>query len=120
MGDDYRDYITSDAWARKRVEALRRTSGGRSGAPHCEVCGRRGSPFKNRVKDRRLRHPNSNGLEVHHLHYRNLEDELPEDLIVLCTDVLWLSTPGRLGCHEQVHLDFSFRQEVARVAANRW
>lgn len=93
----YREYIESDAWKLRRVAALERSER----RPHkrrsylrwpvCEVCGRSGTSHKNSrssldSRDRRFRVEGSNGLHVHHLHYRTLGSEEPDDLIVLCTD----------------------------------
>jgi hypothetical protein len=131
---DYRTYMASREWAERRAEALMR-SRDRLG-PRCEVCGRHGLSHKNRPEDRRL--TGANGLEVHHLHYRTLGDEDPDDLVVLCTDSLYYDAyhaaydvwmrrregprptyPDRVGCHERAHDDPAFRREVARMAANR-
>lgn len=72
-----------------------------------------------------------------------LRQESPEDLIVLCTDVLyyedydrahhaWRRAGGKdsgyreppypedVGCHERVHKDPAFKREVARIASERW
>src|SRR3546814_2939159 len=43
-----------------------------------------------RSEDSRYRVENAVGLEVHHLNYRSLGQEEPQDLIVLCTDALFL------------------------------
>jgi hypothetical protein len=97
MSIDYRAYMASDAWAMRRVAALKRsvTHDRYFSRPRCEVCGRPGIAFKNRVEDSRYRLEGSNGLNVHHLHYRNLGNESPEDLIVLCTDVLYYEDHDR-------------------------
>jgi 5-methylcytosine-specific restriction endonuclease McrA len=58
----YEDHIRSEKWAIKRAFALNRAG------KACEKCG---YMF---------------GLQVHHKHYRNLGDEKPEDLEVLCLD----------------------------------
>ncbi len=105
MRPNYSDYIKSDEWKERRVAALTRAH------VRCEFCGREGGRFKNRrsdldSKDRRYRVEDSNGLEVHHLHYRTLGDEQPADLIVLCT--------GDAGCHEQAHADPLFREALER------
>lgn len=128
MSVDYRTYIASDQWKRVRHSALYRSIG-RHRVPACEVCGRGGLGHKNRE---RLQVPYSNGLQVHHLHYRNLGYEQPEDLIVLCTDVCFLNEymryppaergpfPSRVGCHERTHDDRVFRAEVDRIARARY
>lgn len=95
---DYRTYIDSDDWKLRRVGALERSirRGNYMRAPCCEVCGRTGTSHKNSrsrldYRERQFRVEYSNGLEVHHLHYRTLGQEEPQDLIVLCTDILHLS-----------------------------
>lgn len=147
MSVDYRSYMASNDWAVRRVAAIQRSVRSipptRISVPRCEVCGKAGISFKNRVEDRRYRHPDSNGLNVHHLHYRNLGQESPEDLIVLCTDVLYYDNydrahnawrraggktsgyreppyPDGVGCHERVHNDRAFKREVERIASERW
>ena len=69
MKKEYRTYLKSDAWEEKRkmMFALR----GRQ----CEICGKTNLT-----------------LQVHHLTYKNIFNESPEDLQVLCK-----------GCHEDVH-----------------
>jgi hypothetical protein len=57
---DYDEYITSAEWREKRAEALARAGN------MCQQCGANGS------------------LEVHHLTYKNLGNERPEELLVLC------------------------------------
>jgi hypothetical protein len=132
--------MQSDEWKRVRVGALERSM--RKGFPVCEVCGKAGIRHKNRAERRDGRIPYSNGLQVHHLHYRNLGSEEPADLIVLCTDELHLDAnydaaldryystpplergrppdiPDRVGCHERAHDDPAYRQEVARLANER-
>lgn len=56
----------------------------------------------------RLRVPFTNGLEVHHVHYRNLGCEEAADLIVLCWE-----------CHERTHEELGFKLEVRRIAEER-
>jgi hypothetical protein len=137
----YRSYINSDEWKDRRVTALQRSGGG-GGSPACEMCGLRGDNHKNPrrslgSRERRYRVDGSNGLEVHHLHYETLGSERPEDLIVLCTDVLYYEmhdarveaamqngddlppVPEEIGCHERCHADPLFRAAVERVAARR-
>lgn len=146
---DYRAYIASDEWRAKRAAALERSRAnapltGFMRGPVCEVCGRLGTSYKNSrssldSKDRRYRVEYANGLQVHHVHYRNLGYETPDDLIVLCTDALhygaydfayamWHDNgrqgpppalPRRVGCHERAHDDRAFRLEVARIARER-
>lgn len=88
---DYREYINSEAWRSVRQRALQRATvrGRYMSRPSCEVCGLHGYSHKNRHSDDRYRVDYSNGPNVHHLHYRNLGSENPEDLIVLCTDGLY-------------------------------
>lgn len=65
---DYQEYLESPEWAVKKEEALRR-------AGHkCEKCS------------------GDKKLQVHHLSYDRLGDELPEDLQSLC-----------VICHRQAH-----------------
>lgn len=146
---DYRTYIRSDEWKLRRVAALHRATrrDGYVPQPRCEVCGRAGYPHKNSgssldYRERRFRVEHSNGLEVHHLHYRNLGHEEPADLMVLCTDNVIMyrfnydawrdecrkakeegrptpELPTRAGCHERVHDDPAFKREVLRIAAER-
>jgi 5-methylcytosine-specific restriction endonuclease McrA len=105
---DYATYIQSDAWKAQRQRALQRTAQrDRLRWPHCEGCLRRGSGFKNPAEDR-FRVEGSNGLHIHHLHYRNLGNEQPEDLVVLCTK-----------CHNLVHENQAVRAELERRAALR-
>jgi hypothetical protein len=140
MTVDYRTYIRSDEWMLRRVAALQRTIVRTQYVPQprCEVCGRPGRSHKNSRssldwKDRQFRVEYSLGLQVHHLHYRNLGQEEPEDLIVLCTDVLYADDYYRLtpeqrvgwtfmgrGCHSRVHNDPAFKREVQRIAGERW
>jgi 5-methylcytosine-specific restriction endonuclease McrA len=105
---DYSEYIASDAWRAKRDSALliasRRSP--RRGYPACEACGKFGGHFKN-PSEHRVQY--ANGLHVHHVTYRNLGDEPPEDLIVLCTE-----------CHKRVHEDRAFRLAVEQIAGGRW
>jgi hypothetical protein len=128
MTVDYRTYIRSDAWRRRRKDAILRST--KDGWPRCEVCGRPG------IHHKRLQPGDifgSSGLQVHHLHYRNLGQEEPEDLIVLCTDELHIDDYYKLpederegwtfvgrGCHSRVHDDPSFKLEVRRIAGERW
>lgn len=130
--DEYREYMRSDEWRERRKAALERASvrerylGPR---PRCEVCGRQGMDYKNRLfdldyRDRIYRVEYANGLEVHHLTYRNLGSEEPADLIVLCTSGLVFYHSGytdleTLGCHERAHESRAFRLEVESIARER-
>lgn len=133
---DYHEYIATDAWREKRTAALERSVRGARSAgcrwptPRCEVCGRAGTHHKSSrssldPRERRFRVEGSNGLHVHHIHYRRLGNETPADLIVLCTDVLvWVASgyhnyAKRVGCHERVHDDPVFRGDVERQARER-
>ena len=65
----YRKYIASDAW-RKKAEARKEIDGNK-----CALCGK------------------TEGLQVHHKHYRTFMNEnVEQDLITLCKD-----------CHNDVH-----------------
>lgn len=66
---EYEAYLKSPQWADKRLSAIERA--GR----RCQVCAAKGAP-----------------LDVHHNGYRNLGNEPPEDLLVVCR-----------GCHERIH-----------------
>lgn len=123
---DYSTYMASDEWKAKRSAAFSRARrASRDGLyAICEACGRHGTMHKNRAegRDHLYRVDGTNGLQVHHVHYRNLGREEPNDLIVLCTDRLFVDAPDfrrGLGCHERVHDDQSYRSEVARIAAAR-
>lgn len=65
---DYADYLQTEHWAQVRKHKIAKT--GRQ----CEKCGRTGN------------------VDVHHLTYERLGEELMEDLQVLCPI-----------CHKQVH-----------------
>jgi hypothetical protein len=133
MSDDaYGDYMQSDAWKERRRAALERAVDRTSSLrlPRCEVCGRYGTRYKNRrssldSRERRFRVEGANGLHVHHVTYRNLGTEAPDELIVLCTDVaVWVESgyrdfSKRVGCHERAHDDPDFRREVERIARER-
>lgn len=67
---NYYEYINSDEWKQKRNDALERANN------KCSECG------------------SEHDLHVHHLTYKRLGRELPEDLQVLCAD-----------CHAIVHED---------------
>ena len=67
----YREYIHSEAWRRRRLVKL-------EAAKHrCECCGERGK------------------LTVHHLTYERLGCEYPSDLIVLCKPCHWVADEMR-------------------------
>jgi|SRR3990167_688287 len=62
--EEYQQYINSPTWKQKRAAALER-------AQHrCAICG-----FSKW----------SRTLEVHHVTYERFRHELPEDLVVVCT-----------------------------------
>lgn len=58
--DVYEEYLGSDAWRKRRRQALR------AGGFMCSMCGSR------------------RNLDVHHLTYTHIGDELPDELVVLC------------------------------------
>lgn len=68
VSSHYLEYLASPAW-RARVTLMVENAGNR-----CERCGVEAE------------------LHVHHLTYRNLYNELPRDLVVLCS-----------GCHRRAH-----------------
>lgn len=69
IDDRYRKYIASDAW-REKAEARKEFDGHK-----CALCGK------------------TEGLQVHHIHYRTFMNEnVEQDLITLCKD-----------CHNDVH-----------------
>ncbi len=123
---DYSTYINSREWGLLRVQALQRSMvQPRFGAPRpaCEACGQEGERHKKSRsdldhKDRETRIEYSKGLEVHHLHYRNLGCEQPEDLIVLCTDSLH-GFRRNSGCHERTHSDPRIRNAVEQIVHHR-
>jgi hypothetical protein len=62
---DYREYIASDMWKQRALEAKERVSW------KCQLCNK----------------PGENGnLHTHHRTYENLGNERPEDITVLCAD----------------------------------
>lgn len=69
-GWTYIEYLHSDLWKAKRAQAIRDAN------YKCRICQ---SMFN---------------LEVHHLSYAHLGNELPEELIVVCEK-----------CHEEVHCE---------------
>lgn len=130
----YRDYIQSDEWKEKRAAALERSRSSDADAPpfhrppRCEMCGKNGGRHTNSrssldPRERRFRVDDSYGLQVHHVHYRTLGNEDPDDLIVLCTNRYIHEAGGRTtiiqGCHERAHEDVHYRSEVAHVAGER-
>ena len=64
----YKDYLASDQWAKIKIELLEYRGA------FCERCG------------------NDNFLQVHHKTYKNVFNEEPEDLEILCK-----------SCHEEEH-----------------
>ena len=64
----YNDYLSSDQWRFTRKKALSRSE------HKCEYCG------------------STERLQVHHLSYKHIGRERPEDLIVLCG-----------SCHTKIH-----------------
>jgi 5-methylcytosine-specific restriction endonuclease McrA len=77
--DTYVRHLRSPAWQALRLEVLARAQG------HCERC------------EERL------ASEIHHLHYRTLGMERPEDLLALCEE-----------CHR--HADSERKAEAQRDA----
>ena len=67
---DYKEYVASDEWQRSE----RRLNCIKAAHNKCQMCG---AMF---------------GLEVHHITYKNLGKELPQDLVLLC-----------ILCHEHTH-----------------
>lgn len=84
----YTLYINSAEWQRKRHDALVQA------AFTCQRCGCFGDDHRGK------------GLEVHHLNYDNLGEELPEDLKVVCRD-----------CHELEDRERARRGTQARAEA---
>lgn len=68
LSQEYRDYIVSEAWRRKRALKLY-VSGGRSGFVDCDTCQNRVSVI---------------GVEIHHLTYERLGHERLSDLAIEC------------------------------------
>lgn len=60
----YREYVASTAWRLRRAKEIAKAGGA------CQECGHTGSA--------------GIPLQVHHLRYDNLGDELERDLVVLC------------------------------------
>lgn len=120
--EDYRAYMASDEWFARRAQALRRSGQ----TPKCEWCGISGTSYKNPrssldSKDRKRRVEHANGLNVHHVTYKRLGNETPDDLIVLCEGWLhWLKYDSDYGgCHERAHNDPDFARAVADLARSR-
>jgi 5-methylcytosine-specific restriction endonuclease McrA len=86
----YEQYLRSAQWKARRAQALDRAG------DCCQKCGV--SKW-------------SRQLEVHHLTYARLGEELPQDLIVLCSE-----------CHSSTHLEWAVlktvRQKREYVEAN--
>ena len=61
--EDYLEYLDSPEWKKKRAATIKRDKS------TCQQCG-------NKFPDKEL--------EVHHIHYKRLKKEQPEDLITLC------------------------------------
>lgn len=68
MNKEYIKYLKSDTWKQKRINILRLIK-------KCEVCG------------------SKKNLQVHHLNYNNIFNELYSDLKVMCK-----------RCHDYEHL----------------
>ena len=64
----YKDYLNSKEWAQIKIDLYQ------TGGKQCEHCG------------------STNRIEVHHLHYDNVFNEEPEDLVLLCRQ-----------CHQAEH-----------------
>ena len=64
----YRKYLLSDEWAQIRIDLFNHRG------KQCELC------------------LSKNKLEVHHLTYKNIFNEEPEDLMILCK-----------SCHKKQH-----------------
>jgi 5-methylcytosine-specific restriction endonuclease McrA len=84
----YREYLASARWGERRAAALK------DAGYRCSRCGRHG---------RR----GGSGLEVHHLTYTHLGEELPEDLEVVCKE-----------CHRAAHGKVSRRHRHRIGLAN--
>lgn len=68
MNKEYKNYLLSKQWLELRLDILTNRGG------KCEECG------------------SKNKIQVHHLTYKNIFNEEPEDLILLCR-----------SCHELEH-----------------
>jgi hypothetical protein len=67
LAAEYKAYLASATWQDRRGQVMRRANG------ICEICGEK-------------------ALDVHHVSYRNLGAELPEDLVAVCR-----------CCHDLIH-----------------
>lgn len=76
----YNQYLRSKDWKRKRNDIIRLIK-------KCEVCGSKKS------------------LEVHHLHYKNIFNELYSDLKLMCK-----------RCHHYEHLPKNKKRTLAQKA----
>ena len=79
---EYKDYINSWEWQKKRLEFIRLAG------YKCQRCGRQGSVST---------------LHVHHKTYERLGNELPQDVMVLCSE-----------CHKEEDAARRVRVQVAR------
>lgn len=78
---EYQKYIRSDAWAKKKAERLEIDNF------KCALCGRPASKCKN-------------GIQCHHVSYKNLGNEnVYTDIVSVC---------GR--CHKMLHAYYNRRQ----------
>ena len=81
---NYRDYIHSEAWRERRLAKLEQAK------YRCAKCGER------------------DNLNVHHLNYDHLGNELSSDLIVLCRAHHWVADEIRKG--RSVELEYQLDQ----------
>lgn len=77
----YGDYLRTDHWRAIRMGAIDRSRG------HCQLCGK------------------TEQLHVHHNSYKNLGEERPEDLIVLCQ-----------GCHKKFHDNVTPAENAEKIS----
>ena len=75
----YQKYLLSDEWAKLKIDLYAHR--GR----WCQKCG------------------SSTRLQIHHLHYRNIYKEEPEDLLILCR-----------ACHRAEHSDKAKKKRTAK------
>jgi len=92
--EEYKEYIASAKWKKKRTEALRRAG------YRCEKC-----KIHNSVRR----------LDVHHLNYEHFKNERPEDLIVVCAECHFKADRER---ERKVAIENSSKLEHARF--NGW
>jgi 5-methylcytosine-specific restriction endonuclease McrA len=85
--DYYGEYLSSDRWREKRIEALK------AAGYKCSRCGTHGAR-------------GGSGLQVHHRTYERLGEELPDDLQVLCR-----------RCHQAAHGKPPTRRQRQRIRA---